>query len=71
MRLVSRILPPSYVFEDLRAIISGHAVSMASFACGAALAVAYLFLAYWFFARVYRHVLRSGLIARYSAETLS
>ena len=71
MQAVSRILPPSYVFEQLRAIISGGAISCASLVWGACLAVGYIFLSYWFFVRVYKHALRTGLIARYSAESLS
>lgn len=71
MRLVSKILPPSYVFEGLRAIVSGGHVSAAPLFLGAALAVAYIFLAYLFFAGVYRRALRTGLIARYSAESIS
>ena len=40
-------------------------------AAGAALAVLYVLLAGWFFLRVYRRAVRTGLIARYSAESLS
>jgi ABC-2 type transport system permease protein len=35
------------------------------------LAVLYILLACWFFTRVYRHAVRTGLIARYSAESVS
>ena len=35
------------------------------------LEVVYLVLACWFFASVYRYAVRTGLIARYSAETVS
>jgi ABC-2 type transport system permease protein len=35
------------------------------------LAVGFILLACAFFARVYRHAVRTGLIARYSAESLS
>lgn len=71
MQAVSRVLPPSYVFESLRAIVSGGVISGAGLLWGACLAVGYILLAYWFFVRVYRHALRTGLIARYSAESLS
>jgi len=40
-------------------------------ALGAALSAAYVALACWFFARVHRHVVRTGLLARYSAESVS
>ena len=71
MRLVSKILPPSYVFEGLRAIVSGGHASVTSLFLGAMLAIAYIFLAYIFFVKIYRRALRTGLIARYSAESLS
>jgi len=71
MQYVSSVVPPSYVFEGLRAIVLGRAASGAALAWGGCLAVGYIFLAYWFFTRVYRSALRTGLIARYSAESLS
>jgi ABC-2 type transport system permease protein len=71
MRAVSRILPPSYVFENMRAILFGHHASGAALAASASLAVLYILLACWFFSRMYRHAVRTGLIARYSAETVS
>jgi ABC-2 type transport system permease protein len=69
MRVVSRALPPSYVFEGMRAVLAGGTVRLADLAWGGGLAVAYLALAGWTFARVHRHAVRTGLIARYSAET--
>ena len=36
-----------------------------------AFAVVYVFLGCWIFPPVYRHSVRTGLIARYSAETVS
>lgn len=71
MQSVSRFVPPSYVFEGLRVIISGGRISWVPLACGGLLAVLYLLLAYRFFTKVYRHALGTGLIARYSAESLS
>ena len=71
MRAFSRILPPSYVFEGMRAIVAGHAASVTDLVIGFALAVLYILLACWFFTRIYRHAVRTGLIARYSAETVS
>lgn len=70
MQMVSRVLPPSYVFEGLRAIVSGGTVSGTALLAGGVLAVGYIFLAYWFFTGVYQSALRTGLIARYSAENL-
>jgi ABC-2 type transport system permease protein len=71
MRAVSRLLPPSYVFEGMRAVASGGAISGAALARGAVLAVGYVLLACWVFARVFRYAVRTGLIARYSAESVS
>lgn len=70
MQVISRALPPSYVFEQLRVIVSGGRASWVALAWSACLAVVYILAAYWFFVRVYRHALRTGLIARYSAENL-
>jgi ABC-2 type transport system permease protein len=71
MRLVSRILPPAYVFEAMRAIVSGGTASGTALLWGLGLAVMYVALACWFFTRMYRHAVRTGLIARYSAETVN
>ena len=71
MRGVARALPPSYVFEGMRAVVAGGEASWAALGWGALLACLYVLLACWFFARVHRHVVRTGLIARYSAESVS
>jgi ABC-2 type transport system permease protein len=71
MQSLSYLLPPSYVFEGMRAIILGGAVRPAELLWGGGLAVLYILLACWFFVGVYRHAVRTGLIARYSAESLS
>jgi len=71
MQVIARLLPPSYVFEGLRAIMSGGHVSKIALLWSGCLAVMYILLAYWFFVKIYKYTLRSGLIARYSAESLS
>jgi len=71
MRHLSSLLPPSYVFEGMRVVISGGAVPGSTLLAGGCLAIAYVLLACWFFARVYRRAVRTGLIARYSAETVN
>jgi ABC-2 type transport system permease protein len=68
MQVVSRVLPPPYVFENVRAVVNGRAASYDELAIGAALAIGYVLLACWFFERVYRRALRTGLIARFAAE---
>jgi ABC-2 type transport system permease protein len=67
----ARLLPPSYVFESMRKIVAGRAVSGTSLLLGGGLALFYILLSGWFFTRIYKYVVRSGLIARYSAESLS
>lgn len=71
MQFVSRFLPPSYVFESLRAVIFGRQISWPALLWGSVSAMLYVFLSCVFFTRTYHHALRSGLIARYSAESLS
>ena len=71
MQYVSRALPASYVFEGMRAVVSGGRASWADLTWGACLAALYVLLACWLFARVQRHAVRTGLIARYSAESVS
>lgn len=71
MQWIGHALPPSYVFEGMRTILSGRPVPRFDFLIGVGLDVLFLALAYWFFLRVYYDVVRTGLIARYSAETLS
>lgn len=71
MRAVSRLLPPSYVFEGLRAVVAGHPVAWGPLALGAGLAVADIALAGWIFGRVHRSAVRTGLLARYAAETVT
>ncbi len=71
MRGVARALPPSYVFENLRAIVSGRSASPAALAWAAGLAALYIVFASLFFSRIHRYAVRTGLIARYSAESVS
>lgn len=71
MQAVSYLLPPSYVFEGLRMIIKDGAVSATALIWGGSLAAVDVVLACWFFVHIYRHAVRTGLIARYSAETVN
>jgi ABC-2 type transport system permease protein len=71
MRAISHILPPSYVFEGMRAVVAGRSVQGETLALGFGLAILAILLACWFFVRVFRHAVKTGLIARYSAETVS
>lgn len=71
MRQIARLLPPSYVFEGLRALVAEGSFRGATLWWSAALAVAYIVLGSWVFARIHRGAVRSGLLARYSAESVS
>jgi ABC-2 type transport system permease protein len=71
MQLVARLLPPASVFEGMRAIVTGGTVSRFSLVIGGVLAVIDVLIASVFFTRVYRQAVRTGLIARYSAESVS
>lgn len=71
MRCISYLLPPTYVFESLRAIVGGGIVSASMAFLGTGLAIVYIMGAWRGFTHVYRYAMRTGLIARYSAESVS
>ncbi len=71
MQYLARLLPPSWVFETMRQVVSRGSAPESGLLIGGALALLYVLLAGWCFARVYRYAVRSGLIARYSAESVS
>ena len=71
MRAVGHLLPPSYVFETMRSVVTGgrhraapccsqHRAALPCTSCSPA----------WLFAAVHRYTVRSGLLARYSAESV-
>jgi ABC-2 type transport system permease protein len=71
MQAIGHALPPSYVFENMRSIVSGHGYDAGGLIWAIALAIAYVVLAGFVFARIYRYSVRSGLLARYSAESVA
>jgi len=71
MQYLAYCLPPSYVFESLRGIVAGQPVNLNYLAISAALAVFYVFACGWYFRAVYQRAVRTGLLARYSAESAS
>jgi ABC-2 type transport system permease protein len=79
MQWLARVIPPSYVFEGMRQILAkqtsapaaAHTIAATPLVIGSALAVVYLIAMSQAFTAVYRHAVRTGLIARYSAETVS
>ncbi len=68
MQWAAHALPPAYVFEGMRSLLHGHAFPALLLTQGVAIAVAELLAAAYCYSRVYRHAVRSGLLARYSAE---
>ena len=71
MQAVARLLPPSYVFEGMRGLLAGRPFPGSLLLQGSSVAVVELLLAAYFYARVYRHAVRTGLLARYSAESVA
>jgi ABC-2 type transport system permease protein len=67
-QIVAKLIPASYVFEGMRSVLSISQASISLLLVGTTLACLYLFLAFLFFVRTYRMVLKSGLITRFSAE---
>jgi ABC-2 type transport system permease protein len=71
MQDVGRVLPPSYVFEGMRDVVAGKGVSALELSGGLVLAALQIALACWLFSRVFKQAIRSGLLARYSAESVA
>jgi ABC-2 type transport system permease protein len=68
MQWVARALPPSYVFEGMRGLLRGDAFPAHLLLLGATVGALELFGAGYLFRRVFRRAVRTGLLARYSAE---
>jgi ABC-2 type transport system permease protein len=71
MQGIALALPPAHVFEGMRTVIAGRSVPAGTLLAGAGLAALYVLLASWFFRSVYRYAVRTGLVARYAAESVS
>jgi ABC-2 type transport system permease protein len=69
MQYVSKLLPPSYVFEGMRSVVLSGTFAGSALWAGLALAFVYLGLAYALFVRTYHKAVKTGAIARYSAES--
>jgi ABC-2 type transport system permease protein len=69
MQAVSRVLPPSYVFEGMRAIVRHGPWNASGLLIALVLSVLYIAAAALFFRHVFRVAVRTGLLARYSAES--
>jgi ABC-2 type transport system permease protein len=70
MRAISKLLPPSYIFEGIRTILGGGAVPYSDLALALGLVIVDVLAACGIFAFTYRFAVRTGLIARYSAESV-
>ena len=69
--IFAKIIPSSYVFEGIKSTLATGSLSEANainIFIGGILSVAYLFFAYWIFIRVYQRNLKTGALARFSAE---
>ncbi|MCY1040170.1 ABC transporter permease [Corallococcus sp. bb12-1] len=71
MQWVGRTLPPSYVFEGVRTLAAGGEFPVSMLGWGLGLAVLDIVLAALCFQWVYRYAVRTGLLARYSAESVN
>jgi len=71
MRAVAYALPPAYVFEGMRSVLAGSAPAIAPLAGAVGLSLGYIAVSGYLFGRVYRYAVRTRLLARYSAETVS
>ena len=60
-----------FKLKDRVAVVTGGSFSLNTLLWGGGLAILYVLLAAWFFARTYRYAVRTGLLARYSAESVS
>lgn len=70
LQWLARLVPPSYVFEGVRHVVEHGGAPFGSLLICAALTTLTLLLACRSFLSVYRHAVRTGLIARYSAESV-
>ena len=73
LRGFAALIPPSYVFESMRSILTTGtfpADLVSNLVVGSFLSVAYLVLMSRFFVHIYRKNLRNGNIARFNAESL-
>ena len=71
MQWIAQALPPAYVFENIRTIMNGGVASTHDLLIGMVLGALYILIACLLFIRVYHRAVRTGLIARYSAESIA
>ena len=71
MQYLARLLPPAYVFEGVRALVHGGQVEGQALLIAFLLALGYIALACWYFLKIFERAVRTGLLARYSAESVN
>ncbi|MCX7661326.1 MAG: ABC transporter permease, partial [Candidatus Omnitrophica bacterium] len=71
MQGISRVLPASYVFESLRQVVLRQTLNYTHLGISFILVCGYLAFFSWLFYLIYIDTLKSGRIARYSAENIS
>ncbi|MEI8347375.1 MAG: ABC transporter permease [Pseudomonadota bacterium] len=71
MQYFAKILPPAYVFEGMRQIIAGGIIPLTPLLLSLMMVLIYLSLACWFFKHTFNSAMRTGLLARFSAENLT
>lgn len=73
LQIMAKLMPPCYVFESMRAILSTGTFSndlYVNLLIGASLAMIFLLITYKYFIVIYRYNLKTGAIARFNAEAL-
>lgn len=65
----AKIIPASYVFESIRYILDTGIFLGQNILIGLGLSLVYLATTYWFFTKVYKANIKSGRIAKFSAES--
>ncbi len=73
LQIVAKLMPPCYVFESMRIILSTETFSAdlyVNLVIGASLAILSLLTTYRFFIGIYHYNLKTGAIARFNAEAL-
>ena len=71
MQWIGLAWPPAHVFEGMRAIVAGQPFPLPSLGLALLLALLQIALAFLWFARVHHFAIRTGLLARYSAESVN
>ena len=69
MQWIAQVLPPAYIFEGMRRLLAGEALAVDLLVKAIGLALVELVLSGYIYRRVYGRAVRTGLLARYTAES--